>query len=192
MLMLSFLNRLHNKSVYVKQAFRKMVNRSSWNNLNKALRLEVDGKSITLPHVEGIIILNILSWGSGANPWGPEVDERFAKPTHYDGMLEVVGVTGIVHMGQIQSGLSRAIRIAQGGRIKIRLNTEMPIQVDGEPWVQSACELNIIRSALKATMLRKIKMKRRNTEPSINQDLEKGSIGGEKSSSGHEKSDDKE
>lgn len=88
-------------------------------------------------------------------------------------MLEVVGLTGIVHMGQIQSGLSRAIRIAQGGRIKIRLNTEMPIQVDGEPWVQSACEINILRSALKATMLRKIKMKRRNTEPSINQELEK-------------------
>lgn len=192
MMLFMFFYRLHNKSVYVKQAFRKMVNRSSWNNLNKALKLEVDGKSIALPHVEGIIILNILSWGSGANPWGPEVDERFAKPTHYDGMLEVVGVTGIVHMGQIQSGLSRAIRIAQGGRIKIRLNTEMPIQVDGEPWVQSACELNIIRSALKATMLRKIKMKRRNTEPSINQDLEKGSIGGEKSSTGHEKSDDKE
>lgn len=61
-----------------------------------------------------------ISWGSGANPWGPEVDDRFAKPTHYDGMLEVVGVTGIVHMGQIQSGLSRAIRIAQGGRVSFR------------------------------------------------------------------------
>lgn len=177
----------------MKQAIRKMVNRSSWNNLNKAVRLEVDGKAIALPHVEGIIILNILSWGSGANPWGPELEERFAKPTHYDGMLEVVGVTGIVHMGQIQSGLSRAIRIAQGGRIKIRLNTEMPIQVDGEPWVQSACEVNIIRSALKATMLRKIKMKRRNTEPSINQELDKSIGNSEKTgSSGQEKFDERE
>ena len=61
-------------------------------------------------------------------------------------------------------------------QIKIRLNTEMPIQVDGEPWIQSACELNILKSALKATMLRKIKMKRRNTEPSINQDLEKANL----------------
>jgi len=63
------------------------------------------------------------SWGSGANPWGPEIEERFSKPTHYDGMLEVVGVTGIVHMGQIQSGLSRAIRIAQGGRVSQPLRT---------------------------------------------------------------------
>lgn len=44
----------------MKQAIRKMVNRSSWNNLNKAVKLEVDGKPITLPHIEGIIILNIL------------------------------------------------------------------------------------------------------------------------------------
>lgn len=93
-------------------------------------------------------------------------------------MLEVVGVTGIVHMGQIQSGLSRALRIAQGGRIKLRLNTEVPIQVDGEPWIQSACEVNIIRSALKATMLRKSKMKRRNTEPSINRDQPAGGQSG--------------
>jgi hypothetical protein len=67
--------------------------------------------------------------------------------------------------------------MTNSNQIKIRLNTEMPIQVDGEPWIQSACEVNIIRSALKATMLRKIKMKRRNTEPSINQELEKAGLG---------------
>lgn len=57
------------------------------------------------------------SWASGANPWGPEKEDQFAKPTHYDGMLEVVGVTGVVHMGQIQSGLRSALRIAQGGHV---------------------------------------------------------------------------
>lgn len=61
----------------------------------------------------------LLSWGSGANPWGPEKEDSFSKPTHYDGMLEVVGVTGVVHMGQIQSGLRSAIRIAQGGHVSI-------------------------------------------------------------------------
>lgn len=70
----------------------------------------------------------LISWGSGANPWGPELEDRFVKPTHYDGILEVVGVTGIVHIGQIQSGLSRAIRIAQGGKVssgKKTLNLEL-------------------------------------------------------------------
>lgn len=57
------------------------------------------------------------SWGSGANPWGPEKEDQYQKPTHYDGKLEVVGVHGVVHMGQIQSGLRTATRIAQGGSV---------------------------------------------------------------------------
>lgn len=60
------------------------------------------------------------SWGSGANPWGPEKDDQFSKPNHYDGLLEIVGVTGVVHMGQIQSGLRSAVRIAQGGHVSLQ------------------------------------------------------------------------
>lgn len=58
-------------------------------------------------------MINSCSWGSGANPWGPEKEDAFSKPNHWDGMLEVVGVTGVVHLGQIQSGLRSAMRIAQ-------------------------------------------------------------------------------
>lgn len=36
-------------------------------------------------------------------------------------MLEVVGVTGVVHLGQIQSGIRSAVRLAQGGHV--RFNT---------------------------------------------------------------------
>ncbi|CAH1986375.1 unnamed protein product [Acanthoscelides obtectus] len=162
-----FISRLHNKSVYVKMGLRKIVGPSMCKDLHKEVRLEVDGKHVELPQVEGIIILNILSWGSGANPWGPEKDDQFSKPNHWDGMLEVVGVTGVVHLGQIQSGLRTAMRIAQGGHIKIHLNSDIPVQVDGEPWVQSACDVVVLKSALKATMLKKNKFKRRPTEPCI-------------------------
>ena len=65
------------------------------------------------------------SWASGANPWGPEKEDQFAKPTHYDGMLEIVGVTGVVHMGQIQSGLRSAVRIAQGGHVRILIYSHL-------------------------------------------------------------------
>ena len=54
--------RLHNKSVYVKMGLKKMVSRKSWRDLHKEIRLEVDGKQINLPPVEGIIILNILRY----------------------------------------------------------------------------------------------------------------------------------
>lgn len=59
------------------------------------------------------IVFTYFSWGSGANPWGPEKEDQFSKPNHWDGMLEVVGVTGVVHLGQIQSGFRSALRIAQ-------------------------------------------------------------------------------
>lgn len=112
------------------------------------------------------------SWGSGANPWGPEKEDQFSKPNHWDGMLEVVGVTGVVHLGQIQSGLRSAMRIAQvsslgrslglyrhlmrnllrqGGHIKIHLHTDIPVQVDGEPWVQSPGDVVVLKSALKVS-----------------------------------------
>ncbi|XP_057371949.1 diacylglycerol kinase theta-like [Daphnia carinata] len=152
-----FNSRLHNKGVYVKMGIRKMMGRKMCKDMHKEIRLEVDGKIVELPPVEGIIILNILSWGSGANPWGFERDDQFSVPNHWDGMLEVVGVTGVLHLGQIQSGLRSAIRIAQGGHIRIRMNSELPIQVDGEPWIQCAGEIVVLKSALKATMLKKKK-----------------------------------
>lgn len=40
----------------------------------------------------------MFSWGSGADLWGSEGDSRYGKPRIDDGMLEVVGVTGVVHM----------------------------------------------------------------------------------------------
>nr|CAG4634607.1 EOG090X00MP [Alona affinis] len=152
-----FNSRLHNKGVYVKMGIRKMMGRKMCKDMHKEIRLEVDGKIVELPPVEGIIILNILSWGSGANPWGFERDDQFSMPNHWDGMLEVVGVTGVLHLGQIQSGLRSAMRIAQGGHIRIRMNSELPIQVDGEPWIQCAGEIVVLKSALKATMLKKKK-----------------------------------
>ncbi|XP_037820270.1 uncharacterized protein LOC119609521 isoform X1 [Lucilia sericata] len=162
-----FNSRLHNKGVYVKMGLRKMMTRKCTKDLQKEMRLEVDGKVVELPPCEGIIILNILSWGSGANPWGPDKDDRFSPPNHYDGLLEIVGVTGVVHLGQIQSGIRYANRIAQGGHIKMHLHSDLPVQVDGEPWVQCSGDIVVLKSALRALMLRKVKSKRRLTEPHI-------------------------
>lgn len=77
-----------------------------------------------------------FSWGSGANPWGPDKEDQFSTPNHWDGMLEVVGVSGVVHLGQIQSGLRQATRIAQvSGRVgKIQLR-------NGEIWFIFSFEL---------------------------------------------------
>lgn len=53
--------RIHNKGFYVKVGFKKIISRKMWRNLNKEIRLEVDGRPISIPsHVEGIIVLNIM------------------------------------------------------------------------------------------------------------------------------------
>ncbi|CAF4103107.1 unnamed protein product [Rotaria sp. Silwood2] len=166
-----FNSRIQAKGYYLKTGLRKMMKKGGLKDFTRDIVLEVDGRRVDLPSLEGIIIMNILSWASGANLWGHEKDDKFSRPTHYDGMLEVVGVTGIVHLGQIQSGIRSGVRLAQGGHVHIRMNNDypVPVQVDGEPWLQPPCDITIIRSALKATMLRKrkSKIKRRNTEPTV-------------------------
>lgn len=44
------------------------------------------------------MVCSLHSWGSGADLWGSDSDNRFEKPRIDDGLLEVVGVTGVVHM----------------------------------------------------------------------------------------------
>ena len=57
-----FNSRLHNKGVYFKVGVGKLVGRKMCKNMHKEIRLEVDGKPIELPTLEGIIILNIMRW----------------------------------------------------------------------------------------------------------------------------------
>ncbi|VDO55093.1 unnamed protein product, partial [Brugia timori] len=139
-----------NKTQYVKIGLQKVFFERTCKDLWRRVELEVDGKVIELPCIEGIIVLNLLSWGSGANPWGTAKEEgQFQKPTHYDGLLEVVGISDVSRLGLIQSKLSAGIRIAQGGSIRITTHEEWPVQVDGEPHIQPPGTITILKSALK-------------------------------------------
>ena len=46
--------------VYVRVSLRKMLGRRLCKDLHKEIKLEVDGKHVELPPIEGIIILNIM------------------------------------------------------------------------------------------------------------------------------------
>uniref|UniRef100_A0AC35G3A0 Diacylglycerol kinase n=1 Tax=Panagrolaimus sp. PS1159 TaxID=55785 RepID=A0AC35G3A0_9BILA len=145
-----FNSRLFNKTQYVKIGLQKAFFERTFKDLWRRVELEVDGKMIDLPPCEGIVILNLLSWGSGANPWGTAKEEAgFQKPTHHDGLLEVVGISDVSRLGLIQSKLAAGIRIAQGGSIKITTKDDWPVQVDGEPHIQPAGTITILKSALK-------------------------------------------
>ncbi|XP_074530000.1 diacylglycerol kinase theta [Halichoeres trimaculatus] len=159
-----FTSRFHNKGVYVKVGLQKI---SHTRSLHKELQLQVDAQTVQLPNIEGLIFLNIPSWGSGADLWGSEVDGRHGKPRIDDGLLEVVGVTGVVHMGQVQSGLRSGIRIAQGNYIRLTVSKPIPVQVDGEPWIQPPGHIIISAAGPKVRMLRKSKQKQKKSSAGV-------------------------
>nr|XP_012638857.1 diacylglycerol kinase theta isoform X2 [Microcebus murinus] len=153
-----FTSRFHNKGVYVRVGLQKI---SHSRGLHREIRLQVEQQEVQLPSIEGLIFINIPSWGSGADLWGSDSDSRFEKPRMDDGLLEVVGVTGVVHMGQVQGGLRSGIRIAQGSYFRVTLLKATPVQVDGEPWVQAPGNMIISAAGPKVHMLRKAKQKPR-------------------------------
>ncbi|KAJ4922560.1 hypothetical protein JOQ06_016564 [Pogonophryne albipinna] len=144
-----FTSRFHNKGVYVKVGLQKI---SCSRSLHKELKLQVDAQEVQLPNIEGLIFLNIPS--------------RYGKPRIDDGLLEVVGVTGVVHMGQVQSGLRSGIRIAQGNYIRLTVSKPIPVQVDGEPWIQPPGHIIISAAGPKVRMLRKSKQKQKKSSAS--------------------------
>jgi diacylglycerol kinase (ATP) len=117
--------------------------------LESYMTIEVDGKVIEIPgEAEGLIILNVPYYAGGCDIWGPihEPDANFQNPTTFDSKLELVVITGQFHMATITMDLTSAIRLAQGGSIKLNITTTkpLPFHVDGEPMLlERSCSVII-------------------------------------------------
>ncbi|XP_052005043.1 diacylglycerol kinase eta-like isoform X1 [Xyrauchen texanus] len=111
----------------------------TYKNLEQKVQLECDGQYIPLPSLQGIAVLNIPSYAGGTNFWGgTKEDDIFCAPSFDDKILEVVAV-----FGSMQMAVSRVIklqhhRIAQCRIVKITIlgDEGVPVQVDGEAWIQ--------------------------------------------------------
>ncbi|NWU90107.1 DGKD kinase, partial [Upupa epops] len=111
----------------------------TYKNLEQRVQLECDGVPISLPSLQGIAVLNIPSYAGGINFWGgTKEDNNFGAPSFDDKKLEVVAV-----FGSMQMAVSRVInlqhhRIAQCRLVKITIRGDegVPVQVDGEAWIQ--------------------------------------------------------
>ncbi|KAL7604117.1 diacylglycerol kinase 1 [Lactuca sativa] len=140
-----FYNQFMNKVLYAREGARSMMDRTladyPWQ-----VRVVVDGVDVEVPEdAEGVLIANIGSYMGGVDLWQNENEsnDNFDPQSMHDKMLEVVSISGTWHLGKLQVGLSRARRLAQGKLIKIQLLAPLPVQIDGEPWLQSPCTLTI-------------------------------------------------
>ncbi|KAM3934343.1 diacylglycerol kinase eta isoform 3-T3 [Leptodactylus fuscus] len=119
----------------------------TYKNLEQKVQLECDGQYIPLPSLQGIAVLNIPSYAGGTNFWGgTKEDDIFGAPSFDDKILEVVAV-----FGSMQMAVSRVIklqhhRIAQCRSVKITILGEegVPVQVDGEAWIQPPGVIKIV------------------------------------------------
>jgi hypothetical protein len=53
-------SRIQAKGYYIKTGIRKMMKKGGLKDFTRDIILEVDGKRVDLPSLEGIIIMNIL------------------------------------------------------------------------------------------------------------------------------------
>ncbi|KAK3150114.1 hypothetical protein QOZ80_3AG0228610 [Eleusine coracana subsp. coracana] len=151
-----FYSQFLNKVLYAREGAKNIIDRT-FVDLPWQIRLEVDGTEIEIPEdSEGVLVANIPSYMGGVDLWQNEEEnpDNFDPQSIHDKMLEVVSITGTWHLGTLQVGLSRARRIAQGQSIKIQLFAPFPVQVDGEPWAQQPCTLQISHHG-QAFMLRR-------------------------------------
>lgn len=69
--------------------------------------------------------------------------EEWTFPSIQDKKIEVVAVTGSLQLAQLKLGLTSCTKIAQCQHLEIEILKQLPLQVDGEPWVQKKCTLDI-------------------------------------------------
>ena len=143
----AFNSRAFNKIQYVLSAPSAVFDASP--ALSGIVRLEVDGRDVALPPVQAVIVMNLPTYGGGNRLFQRITEEEsFAgfRDLHYgDGLVEVVGISNVLHLGMVLSQSASPIKIAQGRVVRFTTTAEVPAQVDGEPFVLAPSTVTLSR-----------------------------------------------
>lgn len=116
--------------------------------IDKFVTLIVEGHTVDLPlHIHGLVFLNIHHYAGGARVWDESISDEFLPTSIHDGYLEIGIISTPIHMGMMSVELDSVVRLTQGKDIllKVRsLETDIPIQIDGEPFlIEKDCDIRL-------------------------------------------------
>jgi diacylglycerol kinase (ATP) len=142
----NFTSRGMNKFKYFTQGVSSIID-GGCKGLAQAIEfIEVDGHIIwgdELPQgIESLIFGNIPAYADGTDLWAKPTGDFKAQRVD-DKVVEVIAHKGSLHLVQIKAGVSRAYQLGQGRRIKMQTRDVLPMQLDGEPWLQGPALIQI-------------------------------------------------
>jgi diacylglycerol kinase (ATP) len=145
-----FFSQFSNKLIYTQIGSLDIFGqRDRMLHLSKNFDMTIDGQPVSVEHYENLVLLNIHHWGGGVTDLWKSKTNGFAKDSFSDGLLEVIGLSDILHMGQVQVGMDEPFQVGQGRVIRFKSkedNQVIPLQIDGEPiQIITPCEIVIER-----------------------------------------------
>jgi diacylglycerol kinase family enzyme len=137
-----FTSRTVNKAWYGLIGAREQVTSSPAGTklLKSLIKVIADGVELDLGDNQALVVLNVQSYSGGVDLWNDA-----SNSAANDGKLELVGFTGPAHAAFVRGKMSSVNKLGQASHVVVRWlrGHELPCQVDGEPWMQAAAEIDI-------------------------------------------------
>lgn len=105
-------------------------------DLSNAVKLYIDDQQISIQGLASVVLLNIPGFGGGAQL-------RFPPVSMSDGMLDVLAFRNSVHLATSMVGLTEPVLLGRAKEVRIVVEKEVAVQVDGEPSVCPAGTVSI-------------------------------------------------